>query len=87
MEVKRNDDSTDRVTKRPILRLLREYAWRYRWSYLAGVVFLWVTNYLTVSIPGQIGHAIDALRADQPLGRYVAAIAIMGVSVIVVRSL
>jgi ATP-binding cassette subfamily B protein len=71
----------------PVLRLLRDYAWRYRWSYLAGAIFLWVTNYLAVSIPGQIGHAIDALRADQPLGRYVAAIAIMGVAVIVVRSL
>jgi len=72
---------------RPIFRLLKEYAWRYRWSYLAGAVFLWITNYLAVSIPGQIGHAIDALRAEQPLGRYVVAIAIMGVSVIVVRSL
>jgi ATP-binding cassette subfamily B protein len=71
----------------PVFRLLRDYAWRYRWSYLAGVVFLWITNYLTVSIPGQIGHAIDALRADQALGRYVAAIAVMGVAVIVVRSL
>jgi ATP-binding cassette subfamily B protein len=69
------------------MRLLRDYAWRYRWSYLAGTVFLWVTNYLAVSIPGQIGHAIDALRAGLPMGRYVAAIAIMGVAVIVVRSL
>ncbi len=72
---------------RPVTRLLKDYAWRYRWSYLAGAFFLWITNYLAVSIPGQIGHAIDALRADQPLGRYVAAIAVMGVSVIVVRSL
>jgi ATP-binding cassette subfamily B protein len=75
------------ATGRPVFRLLRDYAWRYRWSYLAGAVFLWFTNYLTVSIPGQIGHAIDALRASQPLGRYVAAIAVMGVTVIVVRSL
>ncbi len=87
VDVKKNDDSTRSVTGRPILRLLKDYAWRYRWSYLAGTLFLWVTNYLTVSIPGQIGHAIDALRGDQPLGRYVAAIAIMGISVIVVRSL
>jgi ATP-binding cassette subfamily B protein len=76
-----------RGSGRPIFRLLKKYAWRYRWSYLAGAVFLWITNYLAVSIPGQIGHAIDALRAEQPLGRYVVAIAIMGVSVIVVRSL
>jgi len=71
----------------PILRLLRDYAWRYRWSYLAGALFLWVTNYLSVNIPGQIGHAIDALRAGTPLGRYVAAITAMGIAVIVVRSL
>jgi ATP-binding cassette subfamily B protein len=71
----------------PVMRLLRDYAWRYRWSYLAGAVFLWLTNYLAVSIPGQIGHAIDALRAEEPLGRFVAAIAVMGVAVIVVRSL
>jgi len=75
------------ATGRPVIRLVKEYALRYRWSYLTGALFLWVTNYLAVSIPGQIGHAIDGLRADQPLGRYVAAIAIMGVSVIVVRSL
>ncbi len=71
----------------PILRLLKVYAWRYRWSYAAGAVFLWVTNYIAVSIPVQIGHAIDALRAGQPLGHFVAVIAIMGVAVIVVRSL
>lgn len=71
----------------PIAILLRNYAWRYRWSYLAGGVFLWVTNLLTVSIPGEIGNAIDALRASQPLGRYVAAIAVMGVAVIGVRTL
>ena len=72
---------------RPIVRLLKEYAWRYRWSYLAGAAFLFVTNYLSVSIPVQIGHAIDALRAGTSVGRYVAAIAVMGVGVILVRSL
>ncbi|MDX2436854.1 MAG: ABC transporter ATP-binding protein [Acidobacteriota bacterium] len=79
--------NTTGVTGSPILRLLREYAWRYRWSYLAGAVLLFVTNYLSVSIPGQIGHAIDALRAGTSVGRYVAAIAVMGVGVILVRSL
>ena len=65
-------DSEDPIadrTRRPIVRLLREYAWRYRWSYLAGGFFLWVTNYITVSIPLQIGHAIDALRSGQDLTR------------------
>jgi ATP-binding cassette subfamily B protein len=85
--LKVNDGEEQRGNGGPVYRLLRDYAWRYRWSYLAGAVFLWFTNYLTVSIPGQIGHAIDALRASQPLGRYVAAIAAMGVTVIVVRSL
>jgi ATP-binding cassette subfamily B protein len=74
-------------TASPIARLLRHYAWRYRWSYAAGVVFLWFTNWLTVSIPGEIGNAIDGLRADAPIGGFVAAIAVMGVTIIVVRSL
>jgi ATP-binding cassette subfamily B protein len=67
--------------------LLRDYAWRYRWSYTAGAVFLWITNWLTVSIPGEIGHAVDGLRAGQPIGRYAALIAVMGLVVILVRSL
>jgi ATP-binding cassette subfamily B multidrug efflux pump len=71
----------------PIIRLLRYYAWRYRWSYLAGAGFLGLTNYLAVSIPGQIGHAIDALRAGTAVGKFVAAIAGMGVGMIAVRSL
>ena len=80
---------TDRSESRPgsILRLLRDYAWAYRWSYLAGGVMVWLTNYLAVSIPGEIGNAIDALRAGNPVGRYVLAIALMGVAVIAVRSL
>ena len=84
------DDNTvkkEGATERPVFRLLKDYAWRYRWSYLAGALFLWLTNYLSVNIPGQIGHAIDALRAGAPLGHYVAAIAVMGVAVIIVRSL
>jgi ATP-binding cassette subfamily B multidrug efflux pump len=80
-------NTTNGAKGSPIRRLLTVYAWRYRWSYLAGAVFLWVTNYLSVSIPGQIGHAIDALRAGSPVGRYVAAIAAMGLGVIAVRSL
>ncbi len=71
----------------PILRLLRDYSSRFAPSYLVGALFLLLTNFLAVSIPGEIGHAVDALRADQPLGRYAAAIAIMGVAVIVVRTL
>ena len=77
-----NDSSSS-----PIGQLLRHYAWRHRWSYLLGAVFLWVTNWLTVSIPGQIGYAIDGLRSGQSIGRYAAMIAVMGLAIIVVRSL
>lgn len=70
-----------------VVRLLRHYAWRYRWSYLAGIVFVVLTNYLAVSIPGQIGHAIDALRSSRPVAPYVIAITLMGFAVIGVRAL
>ena len=70
-----------------IPRLIREYAWRYRWSYLAGAVFVWLTNYLSVSIPGEIGRAIDALRASGPVAGHVLAITAMGFAVIGVRTL
>ncbi len=70
-----------------LLRVLRDYAWRYRWSYLAGGLFLWITNYLSVSIPVEIGKAIDALRADHPITGAIIAIAAMGLGVIAVRSL
>lgn len=77
----------DDASSPPVLRLLRHYAWRHRWSYLTGAVFLWVTNLLTVSIPGEIGHAIDGLRAGDAIGRSVAIIGVMGLTIIVVRSL
>ncbi len=75
------------VAASPLARLVTRYAWRHRWSYLAGGAFLWLTNWLTVSIPIEIGRAVDGLRAAEPIGRFVAAIAAMGLAVIVVRSL
>ncbi len=72
--------------QRPLVRLLTRYAWRYRWWYAVGGVFLWLTNYLTVAIPVEIGRAVDALRGDLPVGRSVALIAAMGAAVIVVRT-
>lgn len=84
-------DTVDREaggwSSRPLPRLVRDYVWRYRWSYLAGAAFLWLTNYLSVSIPGEIGRAIDALRGGAPVGAHVAAIAAMGIAVIGVRTL
>jgi ATP-binding cassette subfamily B protein len=70
-----------------ILRLLRDYAWTHRWSYLAGAVFLSLTNWVAVTIPGEIGHAVDALREGTPPGRQVAVIAFMGLGVMLVRTL
>lgn len=85
-EVQRCKEKTG-WTGSPLVRLLRLYAWRYRWSYLAGFAFLWLTNYLSVSIPGEIGRAVDALRESGPLGGHVAAIALMGLAVVGVRTL
>lgn len=52
-----------------------------------GALFLVLTNWLTVSIPGEIGQAIDSLRIGDPIGRYAGLIAIMGLAIIGVRSL
>jgi ATP-binding cassette subfamily B multidrug efflux pump len=81
-----NSTTPQRWIDHPIVRLLRVYAWRFRWSYFAGGLFLILTNYLAVSIPGQIGHAVDALRAGTPVDVYVWTIAAMGVAVIIVRT-
>ncbi len=73
--------------RHPVWRLLREYAWRYRWSYAAGVVFLWLTNDLTARIPLAVGSAVDALTAGGSVTRQALAVAAMGVGVIAVRTL
>lgn len=71
----------------PVLRLARDYGWQRRWSYLAGVVALLATNGLAVRIPVEIGQTIDALRAGQAVGAHAAAIVLMGVCVMGVRTL
>ncbi len=73
----------------PILRMFRVYAWRHRGSFLAGSVCLALTNYLTVSIPGQIGAAIDGLAAGSAgvVPGHAVNIALMGAAVIIVRTL
>lgn len=67
--------------------MFREYAWPHRRRFAAGLVFLGLTNYITVTIPTQIGAAIDAIAADQPAGRLALSVALMGAAVIVVRTL
>lgn len=81
------DEGRVTLGQRPIIRLLRTYSSRYVGWYISGGLFLWLTNYLAVSIPLEIGQAIDALRAGTSLGRYVVSIALMGAAVIVVRTL
>lgn len=73
--------------KTSTLQLLRTYAWPHRWSFLGGALFLGLTNFLSVSIPGEIGQAVDALRGGQPAVRHAAAIAVMGFAIIGVRAL
>ncbi len=69
------------------LRRLASYNWEHRRLYALGACFLFLTNWLTASIPGQIGSAIDALQVGGTMGRSVAAVAAMGAAVIVVRAL
>lgn len=75
------------MAESPFWRLLRDFA-RPHWPrYLAGGLALLATNYLGVSIPLQIGAAIDALGEPPVAVQHVVAIAAMGVAVIVVRTL
>jgi ATP-binding cassette subfamily B protein len=55
-------------------------------SFLGGVLFLFLTNYLTVTIPTEIGAAIDA-GAAAAAGPHILAVGLMGVAVILVRTL
>ena len=69
-----------------VARVITDYASRHWVSYAAGTACLLATNWLAVSIPGEIGAAVDALRdASDPRGA-VWAIAWMGVAIIAVRT-
>jgi len=70
-----------------LTRLFRGYAWPHRWSFGAGTLALLFTNYLTVSIPGELGAAIDAFTEGSDLVPYATTIALMGAALIVVRTL
>jgi len=71
----------------PVRGLIRTYVWPHRASLAAGAVFLALTNWLTVSIPGEIGRSVDALQGGLPVGSHALAIALMGLSIIVIRAL
>ncbi len=76
------------MKNRPIIgRMVRRYAWPHRWSFLGGAVCLLATNWLTVTIPIKLGEGIDALGDGAEVADTVWAIALMGLAVIVVRTL
>jgi ATP-binding cassette subfamily B multidrug efflux pump len=71
------------------LAFARRYLFRYARWYLGGVAALIATNWLAVSIPLQVAHAVDALSRPGAASevRYRAMIiAAMGVGVILVRT-
>lgn len=71
---------------RVLVRLLRDWCRPHLLSFLGGVLFLFLTNYLTVTIPTEIGAAIDA-GAAAAAGPHILAVGLMGVAVILVRTL
>ncbi len=71
----------------PVLRFFRSYAWPHRAAFAAGFACLALTNWLTVEIPVQVGAALDAYAGGAPTGGPIAAVAAMGVGVILVRTL
>ena len=75
------------LVKHTILRLLRTYAWPYRVRYGLGALCLGLTNLLMVTIPLEIGRSIDVLSVGEDPTRSVLAIMLMGLAVIVVRTL
>ncbi|MCB9526706.1 MAG: hypothetical protein H6702_25465, partial [Myxococcales bacterium] len=68
----------------------RDYARRYSWLYLLGIVCLVATNALTVAIPRFVQAAVDALAANQGTAGalpWAGAVLGAGVGIIVVRTL
>jgi ATP-binding cassette subfamily B multidrug efflux pump len=63
------------------------YAWPHRWAFAAGAVCLLATNWLTVTIPIVLGEGIDALTAGGGVEQAAVQIALMGLAVVVVRTL
>lgn len=73
-----------------LVRFWLEYAHRYRWVYLVGLICLVATNALTVAIPDFVRRAIDGLAEGRPVDDAIVwclAILAAGVAVIIVRTL
>ena len=76
-----------RTPTHPIPRMLATYAWPHRWSFAGGFAMLAATNWLSVEIPVRIGGAIDRYaKGEDPLPA-ILLVGLMGVAVIVVRTL
>jgi len=72
-----------------LVRHAKAYLVRWWFWYVTGIAFLLATNWLAVQIPLELADGVDALRdGDQPgVHRAALVIALMGLSVIVVRTL
>ena len=96
MQPKRAPDSTrDEAAETPpvhgtihgFFRLLRTYGPPHVHTLAAGGVCLWLTNWISVTIPIHIGKAVDGLRAGADVMGGVWLIMAMGAAVIGVRTL
>ncbi|MEQ1565784.1 MAG: ABC transporter ATP-binding protein [Myxococcota bacterium] len=70
-------------------RFARAYGLRYAWWYVGGVIALFATNGLAVSIPVHLARGIDALGdpgGHPTVVRAAATVAGMGVAVILIRT-
>jgi len=74
-------------SKGPLWRFGVRYAWPHRWAFAAGSICLLLTNWLTVTIPIELGRGIDTLTEGGDIRPAVETIALMGLAVIVVRTL
>lgn len=78
--------TTSTTLPSPMTRLFKTYILKGWWSYLLGIVFLALTNYFSVTIPEQIGFAIDGLGQGKSTP-FIINIVWMGVIIVVVRTL
>jgi ATP-binding cassette subfamily B protein len=71
------------------MRFIRRALLAYRRDFLIGLLFLAVTNGLTLVIPWLLKHAIEGLQEQRPLavvGRYAGAIAVVALLLAIVRT-